>query len=189
MKYPYFLLALACLFSGLFGQGFSTNANPPTGLTNTAISGWDIFRLGDPYPMVVSNLQTRYPWMESTFDLEGDISLPEQRRLILIKPNRYFSSVEFHFRSERLFNLRLSWNPKAVSFLELIRHLTDRYGEPTAVSFPELSWQRGGTTLLLERPNTVKYIDVSAVSNQAVSRVSPVQRVSDTERNTLLSGM
>ncbi|MBN8216959.1 MAG: hypothetical protein J0L75_09985 [Spirochaetes bacterium] len=178
---PRILLFLAAWVLPAMAQSNSNAAPPP-------FTGWDVYRLGDRFESVVSNLQSRHPWMEPTTDLNSDTPRDASQAQILIKANRYFTAAQFLFRKGRLYTLRLEFNPRLYSYLDLFKELKEKYGPPGVYTFRSQEWSSNQLLLILERDTTVKYIDLRDLAS-VQSNASVLAQGADLTREALLKGL
>jgi hypothetical protein len=151
-------------------------------------TGWDAYRLGDRYETVVSNLQIRHPWMEPTVELNPDISRENPQSQILMKPSRYFSAVQFLFRKGRLYTVRLEFNPRLFSYLDLFKQLKEKYGPPGVYTFRSQEWSSNELLLILERETTVKYLNLGELASVRSNALTTAEAAGLT-REGLLQGL
>ncbi|MDR0998791.1 MAG: hypothetical protein LBL70_06960 [Treponema sp.] len=89
----------------------------------------------------------------------GDQSLVETTGLSFVK--RAF----FQLREGRLFIMAFTLNSDLVDHYSVFTSLTEKYGQPGLLSPRQAVWEREGTRLALERPLTVKYIDLEVFNS------------------------
>lgn len=99
------------------------------------------------------------PW----FDYRGepDVSfLPNsQDYLIECEGTGYVRRAYFQFYEKKLYILILVLNREIVDHYSLFMTLNGKYGEFASLSPSKVMWEFENTTLSLERPLSVKYID------------------------------
>lgn len=137
-------LALVC--SGL---GAQANLNP----------GFDVFRLGMSLADLKSALSNN-----SFFIYNGDpdvtlLSRPNTN-LIDVPGISYFSRGIFQVVEGKLYSITLELNPEQISYFAMYQALTKKYGDPQALDPASARWESAAVRLSLEKPLTVKYIDM-----------------------------
>ncbi|MBL8991688.1 MAG: hypothetical protein JNM63_00010 [Spirochaetia bacterium] len=148
------------LVLGLFhGPGLFSATN--------AVSGWNNFLLGSGFSQVTNFLYTTHTWLEPTVDLRTDVVSEVNTNTIRIKPNQHFQSIQFQFRQDKLYLIRLDLSPKLYSFLSLNKSLRAKYGEPNEIRSDRLVWRDGKRELILERNTTLRYLDPTGLPNGA----------------------
>jgi hypothetical protein len=124
----------------------------------SVLGGFHSIRLG----MTVEQVKTELV-KESLFLFRGDrdVSLVPQTQEILIEvPGRTF--VErgyFQFHDGKLLVMILVLAREEVSYFEVYRELSSRYGEATSLDPSSAVWELGGMRLSLEKPVVLKYLD------------------------------
>ena len=105
------------------------------------------------------------------FDFRGqaDLSLLERPRASLIDTggSLFISRGLFQFEDESLIAIVLELNRSNVDWYSLYTSLEERYGPPGDINPQTAVWEDESTRLVLERPLTVKYLDL-AVFNAAL---------------------
>lgn len=93
---------------------------------------------------------------------EPDVSLlpAGQDRVIETSGYAHIRRAFFQFSGNALFTITLLLNPQELDHYGLYTTLVERYGEPTSLSPQLVVWQSDRTRLSLERPLTVRYVDV-----------------------------
>lgn len=90
-----------------------------------------------------------------------DVSLRpfDQEESIETEGRGYMERGAFHFADGTLYIITLFLDRDRLDYFTLYRTLEDKYGEPDSLSPRDAVWENEETTLILERPLTVKYID------------------------------
>ena len=117
-------------------------------------------RLGMP-PDEVKNLLSEDPWF--AYRGEADVSLLERPRSSLIDAggSLFINRGLFQFEEDALSAIMLELNPETVDWFTIYTTLEERYGTPVEMNPSKAWWEDGSTRLALERPLTVKYLDLA----------------------------
>lgn len=174
----------------LAGQtNMASNSYENRGKT-AVISGFRNIALGQTMKQTVDAIyQDNLMILPSKF-IERDIDILGEKSDIFINivENKYFKSGYFLFKSDRLYSIRLSFQEKQFTFLDLANALTAKYGMGRYRDNNTVVWEASGRELTLERPSTVKYFERNAVSNAAAEfRMSRDNASGD--RDALLKGL
>ena len=97
------------------------------------------------------------------FDYRGDpdvsfLPLPEQT-LIECRGNSYINRAYFQFHEQKLYILILSLDRQKLDYFTMFSTLTEKYGDPDALSPSDAVWSSEEVRFSLERPLNIKYID------------------------------
>ena len=94
---------------------------------------------------------------------EADVSLLERPRASLIDAggSLFINRGLFQFENEVLSAILLELNPETIDWFTVYTTLEKRYGSPVDMNPQKAWWEDGETRLALERPLTVKYLDLS----------------------------
>jgi hypothetical protein len=68
----------------------------------------------------------------------------------------------FQFRDDALYMILLELQPGRLDYYTMYRTLQEKYGEPARLSPVDMVWETESVRLVLERPLTVKYLDLEA---------------------------
>jgi hypothetical protein len=68
----------------------------------------------------------------------------------------------FQFRSGKLFVMAFTMNTALVDHYSIFTVFVQKYGEPTVLDPQQAVWESADTRITIERPLTVKYIDLQA---------------------------
>lgn len=162
------LRAAAWLALAACGLGAQTAAPPPSPAPAApaapkAISrGYDTITLGMPY-------QTAYDAMVANagIDYRGtpDVSMSPDReeKIVETRGGRYIKRGIFQFRDDKLFSITLELNPDQLDYYTLYTTFCARYGEAKRLSPQECVWEDRAVRLILEKPLSLKYIDVAVM--------------------------
>ncbi|TVR89031.1 MAG: hypothetical protein EA428_10960 [Spirochaetaceae bacterium] len=66
----------------------------------------------------------------------------------------------FQFHNDELYTIILNLNPSIMDFYTMYTTMTERYGEPLRLDPSHVVWEDELTRISLERPLTVKYLDI-----------------------------
>jgi len=121
--------------------------------------GFDVFRLGMNLQELKAALKNNSFFLYSG---EPDVTLLTRpnTNLIDVPGITYFSRGVFQVVDGRLYTIALELNPEQVDYFGLYTTLTKKYGEPTALDPSSARWEDASVRLSLEKPLTVKYIDM-----------------------------
>lgn len=123
--------------------------------------GFDAFRLG----MTLEELKGALG--NSSFFLysgEPDVTLLNRpnTNLIDVPGLTYFSRGVFQVVEGKLYSITLELNPEQLDYFAMYTTLTKKYGEPLSLDPTSARWESAAVRLSLEKPLTVKYIDMPA---------------------------
>ncbi len=92
---------------------------------------------------------------------ERDVSLlpVQERTLIETAGMSFLSRCWFQFYQDTLYTMIITMNPDLVDFYSVFKTLKEKYGEPYSLSPEKIMWKDEKTTMSLERPLAVKYVD------------------------------
>jgi hypothetical protein len=130
-------------------------AQAPAALT----PGFDVFRLGMSLAELKDALKSNSFFLYSG---EPDVTLLNRPNVNLIDvPGiSFMSRGVFQVVEGKLYSISLELNPEKVSYFDVYTQLTKKYGEPTALDPSSARWETASVRLSLEKPLTVKYIDM-----------------------------
>ena len=121
--------------------------------------GYKNIRLGQSFEEVRSILEK-----DSSFGFRGDrdVSLlpTEERVLIETSGSSFFDRCWFQFYENKLYTLILNINVERMDYFSMFKTFTLKYGEPTSLNPTKSEWKNNSVVLSLEKPLTVKYLDV-----------------------------
>lgn len=86
-------------------------------------------------------------------------------RAIEVEGNPSFiKRISFYFKEERLYSMTINFSTGFTNYYAIFSSLKEKLGEPFSVKGPNLiEWKAGNVLVRLERPLTVKYIDISVI--------------------------
>lgn len=121
--------------------------------------GFEVFRLGMSLDELKTALST------STYFLytgDPDVTLLNRpnTNLIDVPGLTYFHRGVFQIVDGKLYSIALEVNPEKVSYFDLFTSLTKKYGDPTGLDPSAARWESDAVRLTLEKPLTVKYVDM-----------------------------
>lgn len=102
--------------------------------------------------------------------------IKEEVLTIRIEPDKEILSTEgrgfiiegyFHFYHDRLYQITLKLSEKKIGYYLLLKRLTNKYGNPTGFSPQKASWENEIVRIVIEKPCTIKYIDLPVWSGFA----------------------
>ncbi len=143
------LLMLVFCFLGLAQLPAQTALNP----------GFDVFRLGMNLEELKSALINNSFFLYSG---EPDVTLLNRpnTNLIDVPGLTYFTRGVFQVVEGRLYSITLELNPEQLDYFAMYTSLSKKYGEPSALDPTSARWESAAVRLSLEKPLTVKYIDM-----------------------------
>jgi hypothetical protein len=101
---------------------------------------------------------------DSYFSFRGDRDvsfLPDpQQHLVETTGLSFIKRAFFQLHEGGLFIMAFSMNTDLIDHYSIFTALREKYGEPKELSPRQSVWEDGNTRLALERPLTVKYIDL-----------------------------
>lgn len=94
---------------------------------------------------------------------EPDVSFLPVKEQVLIEcsGNAYIRRAHFQFVDKKLFTLILDLEESRVDYFTMMTALQNAYGAYRDFSPQQVVWEAGGVRLSLEKPLTVKYIDLA----------------------------
>jgi len=115
---------------------------------------------------------------DALFNFRGDrdVSFVPTRSESLIETagSSFVQRAFFQLRDGALFIMSLTLNTGLMDHHSMFTRFVERYGEPTSLNPCEAVWDDGNTRIALERPLTVRYIDL-AVFDDIVSESMLIQ--------------
>jgi hypothetical protein len=101
---------------------------------------------------------------DGLFNFRGDRDvsfLPNpQQNLVETAGLSFIKRAFFQLHEGQLFIMAFTMNTTLVDHYSIFTALTEKYGQPSSLSPQQAVWENGDTRLALERPLTVKYIDL-----------------------------
>ncbi len=177
-KNPILLLVMCALVGGLYGQSLS--------------KGYGGIVLG-------MNIEQAKKQLKANTDFgyhgERDVSLLPGENRTLIETDAIaghaFGFLErcwFQFYNGSLYIITININQEVMDHYSVFTALRKKYGEPVSVTPEKSVWQDGSSTMTLERPLTLKYVDQKTFDElKGKSLVLPSGR--ETTREMFLEGL
>jgi hypothetical protein len=94
----------------------------------------------------------------------------------------------FQFYDGKLWVMILALNPDKIDHYSLYTSLAAKYGEPGLLDPKEVRWEDGDTRMALERPLTLRYMDMAAYVELSGGSATK-ETVVDLERAEFLGGL
>jgi len=140
------------LLLALTSIGWAQTALPP---------GFDVFRLGMTLDELKSALKNNSYFLYSG---EPDVTLLERpnTHLIDVPGISFFTRGVFQIVNGKLYSITLELNPEQLDYFTMYTALTKKYGDPAALDPSSARWESPSVRLSLEKPLTVKYLDMPA---------------------------
>ncbi|MDR1286813.1 MAG: hypothetical protein LBK08_04315 [Treponema sp.] len=97
-----------------------------------------------------------------TFRGDRDVSFLPQRDQSLIETTgpSFIRRAFFQLRDGEVFIMGFALNTAIIDHYSVFTSLVKKYGEPSALDPRQAVWERDGTRISIERPLTVKYMDM-----------------------------
>lgn len=98
---------------------------------------------------------------------ERDVSLLPDQEKVLIETEgpSFLSRCWFQFHDQKLYIITITMNEQLMDYYSLFKTLFDKYGQPESLSPEIVIWENAETRMSLERPLTVKYLDVAVYNS------------------------
>lgn len=80
--------------------------------------------------------------------------------VIEVAGRAFIDTAVLQFRDETLYVLSLMLNRSRLDYFSVYESLVEQYGEPSALDPGQAVWEAEETRISLERPLTVKYLDI-----------------------------
>ena len=101
---------------------------------------------------------------DSAFGFRGDrdVSLlpTEERVLIETSGSAFFERCWFQFYEDKLYSIVLNIDTDRMDYFSMFKTFSQKYGEPNSLNPSKSEWKNDSVILSLEKPLTVKYLDV-----------------------------
>lgn len=121
--------------------------------------GFDVFRLGMSLDELKGALSNNSFLL---YNGDADVSLLNRpnTNLIDVPGITFVSRGVFQVVEGRLYSIALELNPEQISYYAMYTTLTKKYGDPVALDPSSARWESAAVRMTLEKPLTVKYIDM-----------------------------
>jgi hypothetical protein len=157
-------LPLPLAFQGL-SLGMSRDA------LKTALKENDLFRVKEAQDDLLTMSAT--PGMENTLEVDG-------------VPRGFIRRAFFEFNDEQVFTMSFVMDTALVDHYSVFMSFVNKYGEPSSLDPKRTVWESAETWVAIERPLTVKYIDLS-VFNALIAGANAQQSASEQRREDFLN--
>jgi len=133
------------------GQGLAAQA--------ALTPGFDVFRLGMSLTELKDALRNNSYFL---YNGEPDVTMLSRpnTNLIDVPGITFVSRGVFQVVEGRLYSIALELNPEQISYYSMYTTLTKKYGDPVALDPSSARWESAAVRMTLEKPLTVKYIDM-----------------------------
>ena len=88
-----------------------------------------------------------------------------QRQLIETSGHSFIRNAWFQFYEGKLYNMSFALDSGRLDYFSLFSSLSEKYGDPQELNPSAAVWTSDAVRLSLERPLTVKYIDVAVFAS------------------------
>ena len=88
-----------------------------------------------------------------------------QQSLVETTGSSFIRRAFFQLRDGEVFIMSFTLNPVILDHHSLFTHFVERYGEPSWLNPREAVWENGETRISIERPLTVRYIDMGVFND------------------------
>lgn len=186
---PLFRSALAAALAlsfGCFAAVIEAQTPPAPGTAKPVPSSYRGFSLG----MGLEELKTALA-ADKLFSFRGDrdVSLLPKSEQVLIETTglSFVRRAFFQLRDGKVFMMAFSLDTEKVDHYSVFERLSAEYGEPKTLDPKEAVWQSPSVRLSVERPLTVKYLDMAVF--EELARASAVKTSTEFElRKDFLNG-
>ncbi|GHT71854.1 hypothetical protein FACS1894110_25570 [Spirochaetia bacterium] len=128
---------------------------------------------------------------EALFNFRGDrdVSFLPAREESLVETTglSFVKRAFFQLREGGLFIMAFTLNTDLVDHYSIFTSLVEKYGQPNSLNPRQAVWETETTRLALERPLTVKYIDMT-VFNEIIDESSAVESAEIRLRQEFIDG-
>ncbi|GHV55365.1 hypothetical protein AGMMS49579_18040 [Spirochaetia bacterium] len=140
--------------------------------------------------MVLEELKTVL-MEDALFNFRGDrdVSFLPAREESLVETTglSFVKRAFFQLREGELFIMAFTLNTDLVDHYSIFTSLVEKYGQPNSLNPRQAVWETETTRLALERPLTVKYIDMT-VFNEIIDEAATVESAEIRSRQEFLDG-
>jgi hypothetical protein len=121
---------------------------------------------------------------DGLFNFRGDRDVSflqsPQQSLVETTGLSFIKRAFFQLNQGELFIMAFTMNTELIDHYSVFTALTEKYGQPDSLSPQQSVWENGSTRVALERPLTIKYIDLgvfnSIVGESAVEVTRELQQ-------------
>jgi len=119
---------------------------------------------------------------------ERDVSMlsGENRTLIETFGTAFITRAWFQFSDDKLYIMTFNLDAEKVDYYSIYSHLVEKYGEPGSMDPRKSIWTDGKTTMSLERPLTLKYVD-DEIFAKLLEKDTTVKASSDITRESFIN--
>jgi hypothetical protein len=159
-------LALAAASLPVLGQTAPAAASPAAAPASAGASGLPRGFRGVELGMSLAEVETVLKTDELFLYRGGpDVTLlprPDEK-LLEVQGLSFVKRAFFQFHEDKLFSAIYVLNPEKMDHYSVFTRLSERYGKPGSLSPRESVWSDGSVSVALERPLTVKYLDLATL--------------------------
>ncbi|MFP4210707.1 MAG: hypothetical protein ACLFR8_05660 [Alkalispirochaeta sp.] len=113
------------------------------------------------------------------------MALSDRERVIDTRGRVYMERGVFSFHDNRLFSISLYLSRRRLDYFQLFDQLRERYGDPRDLDPERAIWEDGTTRIELERPLTVRYLDL-AMFEERRDRAETAEALEEVTREQFL---
>lgn len=119
-----------------------------------------------------------------------DLASEESASFLALEENKFYKSGYFLFKEDALYSISINFQPNQVDFLELLSSLSAKYGRGAFLDAETVAWQNGDIRIILERPSTVKYLDMKHITTTSDTRIKEKESIApQNTRKDILEGL
>lgn len=174
---------LVCLIlSGLLSPAAHAQNDQPAG--RILLRGYQSIELGLPFPAVQERLREE---PDFAYRGEPDLSLaPASEEQVIDTAGRgYLDRAVFQFQEDSLYLFMLYLDRRRLDYFQLYNRLEQRYGAPDDLDPQRAVWQDNATRIELERPLTVRFMDLGLFEQRKLERRA-LESIEETTRERFL---
>ena len=71
----------------------------------------------------------------------------------------FLADCMFQFYADKLYIITINVNTKKMDYYSMFKHFSEKYGNPLTLDPQRSTWKNDTTTIILEKPLSVRYID------------------------------
>lgn len=116
---------------------------------------------------------------------ERDVSLLNSKNRSLIESAgvHFVKRGSFQFYNEKLYTIIIQMNRENIDYYSIYSTLSEKYGEPIIVDQRKAMWENDRVRLILERPLTIKYIDIITFNEILANRTKKMALSEEAREN------